>query len=203
MNLYRSISYNRLTALSFILVLAGLFSCKQSESPRVLIKTNLGDILVEVYPTQAPVTANNFLAHVEKGTYTNSVFYRVVRLDNQAQNQVKIEVIQGGLWDEKLIDTHPPIAHETTEETGLKHRDGVISMARNGPGTASTEFFICIGDQPSLDYRGNRNPDGQGFAAFGKVIQGMEVVKAIQELPDQNQYLPEQVVILEMIRLPS
>jgi len=159
-------------------------------------------MLVEVYSGKAPVTANNFLVHVEKGSYTNSVFYRVVRLDNQPQNQVKIEVIQGGLFDDKLIDTHPPIVHETTKETGIRHSDGVISMARNGPGTASTEFFICIGDQPSLDYQGDRNPDGQGFAAFGKVIRGMEVVRSIQNLPDDHQYLKEKIVIHEISRKP-
>jgi peptidyl-prolyl cis-trans isomerase A (cyclophilin A) len=183
------------------MVLFGMLSCDRATYPRVLMKTDLGDILVEVYPDRAPVTAGNFLDHVEGGTYINSVFYRVVRMDNQPQNPVKIEVIQGGLFDENLIDTHTPIAHETTRESGIRHRDGVISMARTMPGSASTEFFICIGQQPSLDFGGDRNPDGQGFAAFGRVIRGMEVVKAIQKLPDQGQYLPEKVVIRDMIRL--
>lgn len=200
MNLFRSISYKQFIAVFFGIVLLGL-SCDQTKSPRIWIKTNLGDILVEVYPDRAPITAGNFLDHVERGTYLNSVFYRVVRMDNQPQNQVRIEVIQGGLFDDDLIDSHTPIAHETTKETGILHRDGVISMARNGPGTASTEFFICIGDQPSLDFGGKRNPDAQGFAAFGKVIRGMEVVKAIQVQPDEGQYLPEKVVIQEMVRL--
>jgi peptidyl-prolyl cis-trans isomerase A (cyclophilin A) len=163
----------------------------------------MGEIVVEVYPGQAPVTARNFLDHVEKGTYTNSFFYRVVRLDNQPMNPVKIEVIQGGLFDEDKLDTIPTIPHESTQATGILHTDGVISMARMEPGSASTEFFICIGDQPSLDFGGGRNPDGQGFAAFGKVIRGMEVVRAIQALPDDGQYLLEEVRILDMSVVPD
>jgi peptidyl-prolyl cis-trans isomerase A (cyclophilin A) len=201
MNLFRSTSYKQLLILASAILLGGWLSCKQAKYPQVEIQTALGDILVEIYPDRAPISANNFLDHVEKGSYTNSQFYRVVRMDNQPQNQVKIEVIQGGLFEDEQIEAHTPIAHETTEDSGILHKDGVISMARMGPGTASTEFFICVGDQPSLDYQGKRNPDGQGFAAFGKVIQGMEVVKAIQALPDQGQYLTEKVVIRAITRV--
>ena len=186
-----------------LLILAGLLlSCGQESRPRVIIETGRGNITLEIYTDEAPVSANNFLSLVDRGRYDQAVFYRVVRMDNQARNKVKIEVIQGGLFSDEFIDVHPAIAHETTEETGILHRNGVISMARMEPGTASTEFFICIGDQPSLDYQGDRNPDGQGFAAFGKVIQGMDVVHAIQALPDQGQYLPEQVVIRSITRVP-
>lgn len=167
---------------------------------RVVIRTDLGDMTVELYRDRAPVTAENFLAHVERGSYTNSMFYRVVRMDNQPQSQVKIEVIQGGLFHDEVLDTIAPIRHEPTSETGILHTDGVISMARMEPGTASTEFFICIGDQPSLDSGGQRNPDGQGFAAFGKVVEGMDLVRAIQALPDEGQYLIEPLVIREIIR---
>ena len=173
---------------------AGPVSCDRPGS-MVLIHTELGDMTVEIYTEQAPVTANNFLAHVERGDYSNSIFYRVVRMDNQPENQVKIEVIQGGLFHDEVLDTIAPIRHESTRETGILHTDGVISMARMEPGSASTEFFICIGDQPSLDYGGQRNPDGQGFAAFGKVVKGMEVARAIQALPDEGQYLKEHLVI--------
>ncbi len=175
-------------------MLIGPVSCDRS-NPMVLISTDLGAITIELYPELAPVTASNFLSHVENGDYANSIFYRVVRMDNQAQNKVKIEVIQGGLFHDDVLDTIPVIIHETTHQTGILHTDGVISMARMEPGSASTEFFICIGDQPSLDYGGKRNPDGQGFASFGKVIKGMDVVRAIQALPDEGQYLKEQVVI--------
>jgi peptidyl-prolyl cis-trans isomerase A (cyclophilin A) len=146
------------------------------------------------------LTASNFLSLVDRGVYTNACFYRVVRPDNQPLNPVKIEVIQGGLFEDDLVNAHSPIAHETTGVTGILHTDGVISMARDEPGTASTEFFICIGDQPSLDFGGDRNPDGQGFAAFGKVTAGMDVVRKIQSLPDSGQYLVDRVLILGMER---
>ena len=175
-------------------MLIGPASCDRPD-PMVLISTDLGDITLELYPELAPVTATNFLSHVENGDYTNSIFYRVVRMNNQPQSKVKIEVIQGGLFHEEIVDTIATIIHETTRETGILHTNGVISMARNNPGSASTEFFICIGDQPSLDYGGQRNADGQGFAAFGKVIKGMDVVRTIQVLPNEGQYLQEPVVI--------
>lgn len=163
--------------------------------PRVVMKTSLGNITCEIDTVHAPVTALNFLKHIQLKTYNDAVFYRVVRMDNQPNSKVKIEVIQGGLYADEKIDRQPTIPHETTKATGLKHLDGTISMARNEPGTASTEFFICVGDQPSLDFGGNRNPDGQGFAAFGKVVKGMDVVHKIQQQKDTSQYLIEPVKI--------
>lgn len=203
MNLFRNTSWYRPAFLILVTLLAGVLSCKRSTGTLVRINTELGEIVVEVYPDRAPVTSHNFLEHVEKGTYTNSLFYRVVRMDNQPHNEIKIEVIQGGLFEDDILDTKAPIIHETTKLTGILHTDGVISMARMEPGTASTEFFICIGNQPSLDFGGERNPDGQGFAAFGKVVRGMEVVRAIQALPDQGQYLVEKVSILHMSVIPA
>mgnify|MGYP006296449687 FL=1 len=125
-------------------------------------------------------------------------FTGFVHPDNQPGNEIKIEVIQGGLFDEKAIERHHVIPHETTTETGLRHLEGTVSMARAEPGTTSTEFFICIGGQPELDYGGRRNPDGQGFAAFGKVVQGMDIVRKIQQLPDKNQYLQKPVIFLSI-----
>jgi len=173
----------------------------KTKLPVVKLKTTFGEIVLETDTINAPVTANNFLNHVKEGTFNNAVFYRVVRMDNQPQNDVKIEVIQAGLFTDKEIEKYPSIRHETTKETGLKHLDGTISMARMEPGTASTEFFICIGDQPELDFGGNRNPDGQGFAAFGRVIDRMDVVRNIQKLPDNNQYLAEPVEIFSVERI--
>jgi peptidyl-prolyl cis-trans isomerase A (cyclophilin A) len=167
----------------------------------VLIKTTAGEIEVEIDTINAPVTANNFLKHVDSGAYKNGVFYRVVRMDNQPKNEIKIEVIQGGVFVEVRFEKIEPIIHETTKETGILHLDGTISMARMGPGTASTEFFICVNDQPSLDFGGMRNPDGQGFAAFGKVIEGMDVVRKIQNMKDEGQTLIEKVKILDFYRL--
>jgi len=163
--------------------------------PKTIFKTSLGVIVCEIDTVHAPATALNFLNHVKNRTFENALFYRVVRPNNQPKSKVKIEVIQGGLYDDKLIEKYPPIIHETTQQTGLKHTNGALSMARNEPGTASTEFFICVGDQPSLDFGGMRNIDGQGFAVFGRVISGMEVVRKIQQLKDTSQYLVEPVKI--------
>lgn len=150
----------------------------------VVLETAAGDIVVQLYPEKAPITAANFLRHVDAGLYDNGQVYRVVRADNQPRSPVKIEVIQGGrglsAYDAERAPAFEPITHETTEVTGLAHVDGALSMARLGPGTATSEFFICVGDQPSLDFGGARNPDGQGFAVFGQVTRGMEVVRRIQ-----------------------
>jgi peptidyl-prolyl cis-trans isomerase A (cyclophilin A) len=181
-----------------IMFITLVFACLSQKLPIITMKTSVGKIVCEIDTVHAPVTALNFLKNIELKTYKDAVFYRVVRLDNQPLSNIKIEVIQGGLFFDEKIDSQKPIPHETTKATGLKHLDGTLSMARNQPGTASTEFFICIGDQPSLDFGGMRNPDGQGFAAFGKVINGMDVVRKIQLQKDTSQYLVEPVKILEM-----
>jgi len=186
------------TSTLFLFISLLCFSCTQKMNPIVVVHTNLGTIEMEIYTEKAPATAVNFLKLVIEGVYDGACFYRVVRMDNQPQNLVKIEVIQGGLQNDSIIETHQPIIHETTDKTGIKHQDGVISMARNEPGTASTEFFICIGNQPELDFGGKRNPDGQGFAAFGKVTKGMDVVRKIQQGDDVGQMLKENVVIEKM-----
>ncbi|MBN2207015.1 MAG: peptidylprolyl isomerase [Candidatus Aminicenantes bacterium] len=170
----------------------------QDTHPRVLIATELGTIEVEVEAVKAPVTAANFLRYVDARLYDGSTFFRVVTMRNQPQSPVKIEVIQGGeVPDEKGF---PPIAHETTAVTGLRHLDGAISMARAEPGTASCSFFICVGDQPELDFGGKRNSDGQGFAAFGRVVSGMGVVRKIHQVPSEGQYLKTPVKILSIAR---
>ena len=169
-----------------------------NKNPEVIIITELGDITIELYPDKAPVTVANFIRYVEEDRFKGAAFYRVVTQDNQPDNDVKIEVIQGGLFEDNHPQALPPIKHETTQQTGIRHLDGTISMARYGPGTATSEFFICIGNQPSLDYGGNRNTDGQGFAAFGRVVKGMDVVKKIQQQPEKEQYLKPRIKILEM-----
>jgi peptidyl-prolyl cis-trans isomerase A (cyclophilin A) len=166
-----------------------------TESIHVLFKTDFGSLVLELYPNQAKVTVKNFLRYVDEDRLMDACFYRVVRMDNQPDNEIKIEVIQGGLKDDEHPQSLPPILHESTSHTGILHKDGVISMARNEPDTASSEFFICIGDQPELDFGGKRNPDGQGFAAFGRVIEGMDVVKKIQSQPADGQYLREDIPI--------
>jgi len=166
-----------------------------AEAPRVALETDLGTIVVELDPERAPVSVANFLRYVDEGRYSaGGRFYRVVRDDNQPDSPVKIDVIQGGLdFEEPSPLELPPIAHETTEATGLRHLDGTISMARNQPGTASSEIFVCVGDQPELDFGGRRNPDGQGFAAFGRVVEGMDVVRAIHRRPEAGQRLVDPV----------
>jgi peptidyl-prolyl cis-trans isomerase A (cyclophilin A) len=154
-------------------------------APRVRIETDSGAIVVELYPDRAPVTVANFMRYVGEGRYDGGAFYRAVTMRNQPTNPVRIEVIQGGV-DADSSRMLPAIAHETTERTGLRHVDGAISMARSTPGSARSEFFICIGDQPELDFGGRRNPDGQGFAAFGRVVDGMDVVRRIQRMPSDT-----------------
>ena len=182
------------------LALIFVFSCKKNDNSIIRIITDKGNLEVEVYENKAPITATNFLKLCDDEVYKEASFYRVVRMDNQQQSPVKIEVIQGGLRIDSLVEMFQPIEHEITQNTGIKHRDGVISMARNKPGSASTEFFICIGDQPELDFGGKRNPDGQGFAAFGKVIRGMDVVRSIQAGEDLGQMLKTPVVIKDIVR---
>ena len=177
-------------------------SCTSETMIQIVLETELGPIQLELYPDKAPTTVSNFLRYVDENRYEDLHFYRVVHMGNQPNNEVKIEVIQGGLGFDKHPMELPPILHETTDKTGIKHLDGTISMARLEPGTASSEIFICINDQPELDFGGTRNPDGQGFAAFGKVISGMDVVRKIQMLKETKQML-NKTVRIQSIRLVS
>ncbi len=169
---------------------------------RVLIQTLRGDIVVEVDTARAPATAANFLRYVDAGMYDGARFHRTVRAGNQAGQTAPIAVIQAGVNPNRVPNGFPPITLERTSVTGLRHLDGVISMARDGPDTATSDFFICIGDQPSLDYGGKRNADGQGFAAFGRVVKGMAVVRRIQGAPADGERLTPPIVIRSARRLP-
>ena len=156
------------------------------EPVRVRVQTELGDIVVEVDQARAPGTAANFLRYVDAGHYDGGIWHRTVKMDNQPESPVKIEVIQAGVNPDRAKDGFPPIALERTNKTGLLHKDGTISMARGAPDSATSGWFICINDQPSLDFGGARNPDGQGFAAFGRVVSGMDVVRKIQNAPSSS-----------------
>jgi peptidyl-prolyl cis-trans isomerase A (cyclophilin A) len=178
------------TSLSFTAFTCALIACATfslpaaaQNLPRVLMTTSLGEIEMEIDTIKAPLTAKNFLRYVDEGFYNGGRFHRAVTMNNQPSNTVKIEVIQGGVNQEKRAQGYPAIALERTSVTGLSHRDGVVSMARAGPDSATSDFFICIGDQLSLDFGGARNADGQGFAAFGRVTRGMDVVRKIQASP--------------------
>lgn len=152
-----------------------------SNDVRIVMSTSAGDIEIDLYMDRAPITTANFLKLSDSGDLDGGSFYRVVTYEND-KGTPKIEVIQGGRGDAAEGDAET-IDHESTAQTGIRHTDGVISMARGAVGTASSEFFICIGDQPGLDYGDVRNADKQGFAAFGKVVKGMDVVRRIQQLP--------------------
>lgn len=175
----------------------------KADQIRVLLQTELGDIEIVVDAKHAPVTTENFLRYVDAGHYDGGRFHRTVKLnpDNQPNNTIKIEVIQAGVNPDKAKEGFGPIKLERTSATGLKHKDGVISMARSTADTATSDFFICIGDQPELDFGGQRNADGQGFAAFGKVVKGIEVVKKIQLAPFDAQRLTPPIKIIKAKRL--
>ena len=169
-------------------------SCSTSDTKNVyVIETEIGDITFKVYPEKAPITVVNFSKYVKQAKFEGASFYRTVRMDNQPINPVKIEVIQGDFTGKDHY--FPVIEHETTIITGLSHKDGTVSMGRFDVGTTAAEFFICINDQPELDYGGKRNPDGQGFAAFGQVIDGMDIVKLIQSGDATSQTLKKNIKI--------
>jgi peptidyl-prolyl cis-trans isomerase A (cyclophilin A) len=190
----------------------------------VVVTTRIGEIALAVDPASAPVTAANFLRYVDAGFYDGGRFHRTVTPENNANANLKaekigagiapdadrsnlpndaiaIEVIQGGIDPARQDELDNPIPLERTRDTGLRHVDGAISMARLTPDSAVSDFFICIGDQPELDYGGRRNPDGQGFAAFGRVTRGMEVVRAIQRSPADGQSLDPPVGIISIVRM--
>ena len=176
-------------------------SCMIKKDTIIEMNTVYGSIYVKLFVKEAPTTCNNFLRYIDEHRYKDFHFYRTVTMSNQPMSNIKIEVIQGGLGFEKHPLKLPPILHETTNATGIKHMNGTISMARIEPGSASSEIFICINDQPELNYGGRRNIDGQGFAAFGKVIKGLNVVKVIHSLPEKDQFLNKEVKVNSIKRI--
>jgi cyclophilin family peptidyl-prolyl cis-trans isomerase len=172
-----------------------------TNQPRVQLLTEFGEIEVELYYTNAPITVANFLRYVLEGYYRNGEFFRTVTPENQPTNEFKIQVLQARADGARADELYPPIPLERTRDTGLKHTDGTLSMARYGPDTAQDSFSICIGDQPELDFGGRRNSDGQGFAAFGTVIKGMEVIRKIHALRAEGQQLTPPVRIQGAFRL--
>jgi peptidyl-prolyl cis-trans isomerase A (cyclophilin A) len=191
--------------LRHAIVLALLFIVPAGQSTvRVVIETEIGAIEVELDPARAPVTVANFLRYVDGGHYDDGRFHRAVTLAKQVRADVKIEVIQAGRSPEraKAERGFGPIALERTSTTGVRHVDGAISMARgNTADSASADFFICVGDQPALDFGGARAADGQGFAAFGRVTRGMEIVRRIQQSPtDDRERLTPPIKIVRIVR---
>jgi len=169
----------------------------------VVLTTDHGEIELVLDAARAPATTANFLQYVDRGLYDGGVFHRTVTLGNQPANKIKIEVIQGGINPARAKEDGPAIALERTRDTGLRHEEGTISMARDGPDTATSDFFICVTNQPELDFGGRRNPDAQGFAAFGRVVRGLDVVRAIQQAPAAGQKLTPIVLITRAFRVPK
>jgi peptidyl-prolyl cis-trans isomerase A (cyclophilin A) len=182
-----------------------LWSCHASRNPdlpHVIIHTAAGTIEVELYARQAPRSVAAFLSYVDSGFYKKSCFYRVLNEENQATGSDPAELIQGGIWrtNHAKAVSLPGVPHETTEQTHILHKDGVVSLARQTVGSATTEFFICVGDQSGFDFGGKNNPDGQGYAAFGKVVKGMDVVRAIYGMPETDQSFNPPVPIRDISR---
>jgi len=198
----RAAAWSGAVRLSLLMLAPGALLATPADAqelPRVVIQTELGDIEADIDSVRAPITAANFLRYVDLGFYRVGRFHRTVRADNQPDSKIKIDVVQAGL-DSLRVKNFPPIQLERTSVTKLQHKDGTISMARDGPNTATSEFFICVGDQPALDFGGKRNPDGQGFAAFGRVVLGMDVVRKIHAAPAEGQALEPAVRILNIVR---
>ena len=195
------------TAIAAILVPLSLGGADSPPPPaaaedpvRVVVETEMGTFELDVDVDRAPVTAENFLRYVDGGFYDGGTFFRTVHADNQPDDSIRIAVVQGGRNPDMEAESFPPIPLERTSETGITHLDGTVSMARGGPDTATQSFFICMGAQPSLDFGGMRNRDGQGFAAFGRVVAGMDVVRAIHRAPYEAQQLTPPVQITRAYR---
>ncbi len=188
----------------FIIFPIILLGCGQpkDKNPRILIVTSYGDIEVELYPRQAPKTVAAFLSYIDSGFYYKSSFYRVL-ISEGLTSEGNIGLLQGGIWQTnpaKLV-TLPGIIHESTNITGLSHKNGAISLARSEPGTANTEFFICVGDQSQFDYGNKGMGDGLGFAVFGSVLKGMRSVRKIQVQKKKDQVFVRKIIIHKIKRL--
>ena len=187
-----------------IIIAIVMLGCSQpaDKNPHILISTDDGDIEAELYPDRAPKTVAAFLSYVDSGFYTNSSFYRVV-LAEGLSSSANTGLIQGGIWltNESQHPNVPGIPHESTKQTGLSHTNGTLSLARTAPGTAGTEVFICIGDQTQFDYGKGNSADTLGFAAFGKVVKGMPVVRAIQQENKHGESFDQKIAIKSIKRL--
>jgi len=188
-----------------LLLIIFISSCSHPhyKNPHVTIETRFGDIEVELFPDQAPKSVAAFLSSVDSGLYKHSSFYRVLKEEDQPSSAFKTELIQGGIWHSNPVKaaTLKGIPHETTQQSGLSHTDGTISLARTTPGSATSEFFICVGDQKDYDYGSKINPDGQGYAAFGRVVKGIDVVRKIHSQNENEESFDPPVEILNIVRL--
>ena len=161
--------------------------------PRVLITTEYGPITLELDHVRAPVTACNFMRYASTGLYDGGRFFRSVL---GPINVVQAETIHGS--DDPGLG---PIPLERTRDTGLRHVAGAVSMARDGPDTATSSFFVVTHDSPALDFGGGRNPDGQGFGVFGRVVEGMGLLHHFQGFPVVEEQIQPAVTMLSVVML--
>jgi peptidyl-prolyl cis-trans isomerase A (cyclophilin A) len=171
----------------------------------VRLETSLGAIDLAIDTKRAPVTAANFLKYVDGGFYDGGRFHRATRPDNYTPDpphKPMMEIIQGGINPARRKEGFAPIALERTSVTGLRHVVGTVSMARTpAADSARSDFFICLDEQPSLDFGGRRFEDAQGAAAFGRVVAGMDVVRKIQQQPVKAQVLTPPIPITKAARV--
>lgn len=185
---------------TILIIFSILLSCANKKSnPVVKINTSVGNIFIELYAQKAPKTTALFLKNVDEKLYDNGSFYRVLNVDNQPSDAAKSELIQGGIW---LSNTQKAqsmkIPHESNNITNILHTRGTVSLARQDTGNAGSEFFILLKDDSTYDYGGSANNDKQGYAAFGKVIRGMDVVYKIYNQPTSGQRLQRSIPIYKM-----
>ncbi len=181
-----------------------IFSCTQKnyKDPHIIIETEYGDIEVELYPEKAPKTVTAFLTNIDAGLFKKSSFYRVLKNDNVPE-EYNSGLIQGGIFktNSTAQSQLKSIEHESPKQTGLSHVSGTISMARTTPGSATSEFFICIGDQQQFDSSSGGNYDGLGYAAFGKVFKGMKVARQIQNKKSDGENFEPPIKIISIKKL--
>lgn len=190
--------YKLFIALSILFISCG----NHYTTPHVVITTNYGVIEAELFPDKAPKTVAAFLSYVDSGLYKNSSFYRVLFIESPASNY-NFGLIQGGIWQSNSTKaaTLPGIEHESPKQTGLSHTSGTLSLARGVAGSGNSEFFICVGDQTQYDSSTTTNPDGLGYAAFGRVTQGMDIVRKIHSQPYNGQAFIRPIVITAINRI--
>ncbi len=191
--------------LTLMALLAWLMMAAPPDEVVVRVETTLGSIDIAVDAQHAPATSANFLKYVDAGFFTNGRFHRATRADNYVvnlPNRPLLECIQAGIDPDRRAQGFPPIPLERTSVTGLHHVVGTVSMARGTDAdTATSDFFILLNDQPSLDFGGRRFDDAQGAAAFGRVVAGMDVVRKIQQQRVEAQRLTPPVVITSATRV--
>lgn len=186
--------------ICLVFIIIQIVSCTQKkyDNPHILIDTNYGNIEAELYPAKAPKTVAAFLSYIDSGLYKNSTFYRVLK-DEDMPMDINYGVIQAGIWP--LENNIKGVEHESTNLTGLTHTNGTLSLARTGIGTGTTEFFICIGDETTFDAGNKGRADTLGFAAFGQVVHGMDIVRKIQSQKSNGENFITKIIINNITKL--